>query len=208
VSAEEEEKRLIPPLRKIRAAHPKILISVDTYKPATAAKAAKLGTDILNDPSGLSDIKMAQIAAAQNKKLVIMHTRGTPQTMDGMAVYKNILEEIKTFFEEKIKAAQNAGLRRENIILDPGFGFAKTKEQNWFLLDNLDYFKSLNLPLLVGVSRKKFLSAGNDAPADRLPASLQAAKKAAQHAAILRVHDVAATINYLSSNPAKDTAAG
>ena len=209
VSLEEEENRALPVLQKIRAAHPQILISIDTYKPALAAKAAALGADILNDPSGLSDVKMAKIAAAQNKKLVIMHTRGTPRTMDKLAVYGNILEEMKIFFEEKIRAALAAGVRRENIILDPGFGFAKTKEQNLFLLENLQYFKTFNLPLLVGLSRKKFLSkTENDAPADRLSATLEANKKAAKHADILRVHDVAATINYLSSISARDSAAG
>jgi len=209
VSAEEEQKRIIPPLQKIRAAHPGILISVDTYKPQTAAKAAELGADILNDPSGLADVKMAQIAAEYNKKLVIMHTRGTPRTMDKLAVYGNILEEIKNFFEEKIKTAQAAGLRRESIILDPGFGFAKTKEQNLFLLDNLGYFKTLNLPMLVGISRKKFLAATeNDTPADRLQATLAANKKAAEYADILRVHDVAAVINYLSNSCARESAAG
>ncbi|MDR0292418.1 MAG: dihydropteroate synthase [Elusimicrobium sp.] len=199
VSLQEEEERVLPALRRIRAAHPQILISVDTYKPALAAKAAALGADILNDPSGLSDVKMAQVAAAQNKKLVIMHARGTPQTMNKLAVYNNILEEIKSFFEEKIRLALAAGVRRENIILDPGFGFAKTKEQNLFLLENLEYFKSLNLPLLVGLSRKRFLSeTANDTPAARLPATLEANKKAAMYADILRVHDVAAAIAYLN----------
>jgi len=209
VSLEEEEKRVLPVLQEIRAEYPKILISVDTYKTRLAAKAAALGADILNDTSGLADAEMARIAAARNKKLVIMHTRGTPQTMNKLAVYNNILEEMKNFFEEKIKIALAAGVRRENIILDVGFGFAKTKEQNLFLLENLQYFKTFNLPLLIGLSRKRFLAqTENDTPADRLPATLEASKKAAEYADILRVHDVAATINYLSSISASDSAAG
>ena len=198
VGLEEEKKRVLPPLKKIRTAFPQILISLDTYKPETAAAAAPF-VDIFNDVSGLSDVKIAKIAAAQNKKLVLMHTRGTPQNMAQLTNYQNILEDIKKFFEEKILVAQNAGIRRENIILDVGFGFAKTKEQNLFLLENLEYFKIFNLPLLVGVSRKRFLSqTENDTPAARLSASLQAAKKAAPHADILRVHDVAATRNFLN----------
>jgi dihydropteroate synthase len=130
---------------------------------------------------------MATLAKEYGAKLVIMHMRGTPETMQTMCVYDDILKEITAFFEDKISLAARAGLPASDIILDPGLGFAKTKEQNWYLLENISYFSALRLPLLIGASRKSFTG-------KTLELSLKAAKMAmAAGADILRVHDVKET---------------
>ncbi|MGB2579132.1 dihydropteroate synthase [Elusimicrobium simillimum] len=199
VSPADEAARIIPVLKQIRLMCPKITISIDTYKAATALASAQHGADIINDPSGLADPELAKIAAKHNRKLIIMHTRGTPQTMNTLTNYTDILAEITEFFKEKAALATNLGVPPENIIIDPGFGFAKTKEQNLFLLENISHFKALQYPLLIALSRKRFLSRKEgDTAADRLQATLEAnAKATAQGADMLRVHDVAATTDYL-----------
>ncbi|ACC98188.1 Dihydropteroate synthase [Elusimicrobium minutum Pei191] len=202
VSFEDEKKRVIPVLKQIKAAYPKITISIDTYKPKIAKLAVEEGADIINDPSGLADPVMADIAASSDTKLVVMHTRGTPQNMDKLTEYADIVADIKNFFEKKIQECAREGLHTDNIILDPGFGFAKNKEQNFLLLKNISYYKSLGLPLLIGLSRKKFLAKEGDTPADRLEATLSANLYAAMNGAdILRVHDVAETIKILEKIP-------
>jgi dihydropteroate synthase len=193
VSVAEEIKRTAPLIKEIRQKFPDAQISVDTYNYETAAAALEAGADIINDVSALRDIRLAALAAKRGARLVIMHARGTPQNMQTMCDYKDILAEIYEFFEIKIKEAAAAGMARGNIILDVGLGFAKTSEQNWFLLENLKYFTPLGLPQLVGASRKKFTGGS-------LELSLKAAATAAQNgAAILRVHDVAETKKMLEA---------
>ncbi|WP_424244436.1 dihydropteroate synthase [Elusimicrobium posterum] len=200
VELEEEAARVIPLLKEIKISYPAVKISVDTYKPQLAQMAAENGADILNDPSGLADEQMAAVAAKYNKKIVLMHTKGTPQNMNSLAVYDDMLKEMSDFFEEKIKIITDHGVKVEDIILDPGFGFAKNKEQNLFLLKNLSYFKKFGLEFLVALSRKRFLSAyEGQGPEDRLQATLQANLSAVKQGAdILRVHDVAETVKFLS----------
>lgn len=193
VSPEEEFKRTIPVIRELKNNFPDIIYSLDTTNFDIALAAADEGVQIINDVSGLADPKLAGLAAAYNIKLVIMHTRGTPQTMQENCKYENILTDIFDFFREKIEIAKAQNLPKTNIILDIGLGFAKTREQNWQLLENLDFFKALDLPLLVGASRKSFTD-------HTLELSLKAARLAKQGgAAYLRVHDVKETADFLKA---------
>jgi len=187
VDIKAEIQRTMPLIIEIKRLYPNTEISIDTFNFETARAALEEGADIINDVSALADIRLASLAAQHGAKLVIMHSRGTPKTMQNLCSYDDILKEIFIFFEEKIALAIKAGIPRQNIILDPGLGFAKTKEQNWFLLENLKYFNSLNLPMMIGASRKSFTD-------KTLEMSLKAAALAmAADAAILRVHDVAET---------------
>lgn len=191
VSPEEEFKRTIPVIRELKNNFPQAVFSIDTTNFNTALAAADEGVQIINDVSALADPKLAGLAAAYNIKLVIMHTRGTPQNMQENCQYKNILTDIFDFFREKIKLATEQNLPKTNIILDIGLGFAKTREQNWQLLENLDYFKALDLPILVGASRKSFTDYS-------LEASLRAAALAWKAKVdFLRVHDVKETSDFL-----------
>ncbi|MDR0734393.1 MAG: dihydropteroate synthase [Elusimicrobiota bacterium] len=194
VSVEEEIRRTAPLIKAIRQKFPAAQISIDTYNYETARAALEAGANIINDVSALKDAGLARLAArTKGAKLVIMHARGTPKNMQAMCDYKNILAEIYEFFEVKIKEAAAAGMARENIILDVGLGFAKTSEQNWFLLENLKYFSPLGLPQLIGASRKRFTGGS-------LELSLKAAEIASQNgAAILRVHDVIETKKMLEA---------
>ncbi|WP_428898074.1 dihydropteroate synthase [Parelusimicrobium proximum] len=192
ISEEEELSRILSPLRSIRASHPHIPVSIDTNKASVALKTLSAGADIINDVTGLRDPDMTRVIADHGAGVVIMHMRGTPSTMDSLTDYEDILLEIKEYFEERIEICLKAGVKKENIILDAGFGFAKTKEQNIFLLQHLDYFNSLGLTQLAGLSRKRFLSAyEGDTAADRLYTTISANICAYQKGArIFRVHDV------------------
>lgn len=193
VSVEEELKRTIPVLRELKNHFPQAIFSIDTTNFDIALAAADEGVQIINDVSGLADPKLAGLAAAYNIKLVIMHTRGTPQTMQENCTYENILTDIFDFFRSKIEIAKEHNLPKTNIILDIGLGFAKTRQQNWQLLENLDYFKALDMPLLVGASRKSFTD-------HTLELSLKAARLAAQaRVDYLRVHDVKETFDFLKA---------
>jgi len=193
VGSVEEIKRTAPLIKAIKQIFPSALLSIDTYNYDTAQAALDNGAAIINDVSALKDRRLASLAAKYNAKLVIMHSRGTPQNMQQMTDYADILKEIYGFFENKISIAEAEGLKRENIVLDVGLGFAKTKEQNWLLLENLKYFAPLNLPQLVGASRKSFTGKS-------LESSLKAAAMAAKNGAyILRAHDVAETKKMLGA---------
>lgn len=191
VPVEEEFKRTIPVIRELKSHFPQAIFSIDTTNFDTALAAADEGVQIINDVSGLADPKLAGLAAAYNIKLVIMHTRGTPQNMQENCQYENLLADIFDFFKEKIALAKEQNLPKTNIILDIGLGFAKTREQNWQLLENLDYFKALDLPLLVGASRKSFTDYS-------LELSLKATHLAWKAKTdYLRIHDVKETADFL-----------
>ena len=150
ISIEQEMKRVIPVVEHFYKKG-NIVISVDTYKPEVAGKALLSGAHMINDITGLENDKMAEIIAKHKAKIVIMHMQGVPQTMQRNPVYKNILEEITIFFQERIEKALKAGISRENIILDPGIGFGKTPEHNLLILKNLGHFKkTFSLPLKSG----------------------------------------------------------
>ena len=192
VSLEEETQRVIPVIGAL-AKKIQIPISIDTYKSQIAQKAMEAGAEMINDISGLRfDSEMAKLAAKYDVPVIIMHIKGTPQNMQENPYYENVIKEIKDYFEEKINFADSAGIKKENVILDPGIGFGKRFEDNLAILKNLKEFKRLERPLLVGLSRKSFIGKILDVPVEeRLEGSLGAlAYSIMQGANIARVHDV------------------
>lgn len=194
VPAEEEKSRVLPLIRAVRKAWPQIPVSLDTVKIPVAEEGLKAGVSIINDVSGTPDTEMFKLVQRFNAQIVVMHTRGTPQTMQTLTDYKDLLGEIKEFLAQKIAQAQSCGLTKEQIIIDPGFGFAKTRGQNYELLKHLDVFKTLGVRMLIGLSRKTFLSQKRKGAPKRKAQTLAANLVALQHGAdILRVHDVKET---------------
>jgi len=198
VSLQEEMGRVLPVLDMLLAKG--VELSVDTIKPELAQEALKMGASIINDISGLQyNTLIAEYVATYDAKLVIMHMKGVPKTMQVDPGSKDIISEITDFFKEQIKIALRKGIKEENIILDPGIGFGKQLEDNIRILRELKKFKNLGFPLLIGASRKSMIGAICDAEVEqRLPGSLAIACVAAQRGAnIVRVHDVAETIQAL-----------
>lgn len=198
VSLQEEMDRVLPVVEKLVDMNAEI--SVDTTKPELTLEALRLGADIINDVSGLQyDPKLAEYVADYNAKLVIMHMRGTPKTMQEDPYSDDIIHEIKVFFEEQSALALNRGVKKENIILDPGIGFGKRLIDNKQIMKRINEFKEMGFPLLIGASRKSMIGMISGAKvADRLPGSLAVACVAMQRGAdILRVHDVAETVQAL-----------
>jgi dihydropteroate synthase len=196
-----ELERVIPVIEAIRQ-HPDmrdIPISIDTTKAAVAQSAIRAGADIINDVSGGKfDPQMLETVARLQVPYIMMHMRGTPKTMQQMTDYTDIVREILTYFETQIDRAIAAGIDRSQIIIDPGIGFAKTYQQSIELMRQLDKFHSLELPLLVGVSRKSFIGKILDQPdPDRRLWGTAAACCAAidRGVDILRVHDVAEMVD-------------
>jgi len=177
------------------------VISADTRHAATMEAALAAGARIINDVSGLKhDPRAAALVAQAGCPVVLMHMRGTPQTMDSQTHYINLVEDVLAELTATRDAAIDAGIRAENIALDPGFGFAKRAAQNLRLLQATGRFVALGHPVLIGVSRKRFIgeASGEADAAKRLPGSLAAGLYAlSQGAALLRVHDVAETIQAL-----------
>ncbi len=196
VSTAVEMSRVLPVIRALAAAG--AMISADTRNAATMAAALEAGARIINDVSGLKhDPEAARLVAAQNCPVVLMHMRGTPQTMNKMAGYTDVVAEVLAELTATRDAALAAGIAASNIALDPGFGFAKLGAQNLVLLRATSRFVALGHPLLIGVSRKRFIGEFSGAPEvkKRLPGSLAAGLYALQQGAhILRVHDVAETV--------------
>ncbi len=191
VSEQEEIQKIVPLIKAIREKYPDILISVDTYKYETARLCLESGADIVNDITGLKDEKMMMFAKNTGVPIIMMHMRGTPETMQQMTDYKNVTKEIYEFFENKIKECKKFGIDTGKIIVDPGIGFAKTKEQNFEILKNLKMLKKLDCPILIGTSRKSFLGS---TPENRLYGSLASVCHSyLQGAKIFRVHDVKET---------------
>ncbi|HTZ71817.1 MAG TPA: dihydropteroate synthase [Acetobacteraceae bacterium] len=199
VPADEERRRVLPLIEGLAGRG--AAISIDTRNASTMAAALDAGAEIVNDVSGLTfDEAAASLVAERQCRVVLMHSRGTPQTMQALTRYGDVLGEVIAELLARVAAATRAGVRREQIILDPGFGFAKTAEQSLALLAALDRFVALGFPILVGVSRKSFVGRFSGAPdvRGRLAGSLAAALFAASKgAAILRVHDVAETAEAL-----------
>ena len=193
ISESEEIGRTVPAIREIRKVLPSIPISVDTTREKVARAALEAGADIINDISGLTfEPGIAKAAADHDAMLVIMHMRGTPETMGSMCAYSNILKEINDFFEEKIETAISSGVDRTKIILDPGIGFAKGYNQNLFLLRHLESFRIHSRPILVGASRKGSVGKATDSPdtAERLEGTLAVSVLCAWAGVdIIRVHD-------------------
>jgi dihydropteroate synthase len=195
-SPETERARILPVIGALAAAG--VCVSVDTRHAATMAAALDAGARIVNDVYALGyDPAAAPLIAARGCPVVLMHMRGTPAEMYAQARYRDVAAEVARELAQRIEAAERAGVTRDNIVIDPGIGFAKTAEQSIELLRRLPELAALGRPILVGLSRKSFLGAitGEDEPRRRLPGSLAAGLFAlARGAAILRVHDVAETI--------------
>lgn len=195
VDAEEEVRRVLPVLEALGADYP-LPVSVDTSRASVAARAVEAGARVLNDVSALRrDPELARVAAANDTVLVLMHSRGTPETMQSMAVYDDLLGEVAEELLRSVDAALSSGVRPERIWLDPGIGFAKTAEQNLELLRRLPELCALGFPAVVGTSRKRFIGrvTGVEDPQDRLEGTLASCVLALQAgASILRVHDVRA----------------
>jgi len=199
VPADEELARLMPVLEALRAATD-LPISVDTRKAAVARAALGAGADLVNDVSALGDPRMAEVVAEAGCPVVLMHARGELGTMQRDIAFADVVTEVRDELAQRRDAAVAAGIGRERVVLDPGLGFGKTAAQNLELLARLDRLAMLGSPLLVGASRKSFVGALTGAPAEqRLPGSLAAvARAAAGGAAVVRVHDVAATRQFLA----------
>jgi dihydropteroate synthase len=194
ISIDEELNRVIPVIRAIRE-KTDIPISIDTTVAIVAEAAIASGADIVNDISGATaDAEMLKTVAKYNAAIVLMHSRGTPKTMQQMTDYQNLLEEIYQFLDLRIKAAINLGIKPENIIIDLGIGFAKTCQQNIDLLKNIAKFKSLQTPILIGTSRKSFIGhlLNKTNPKERIWGTAATCCAAiANGTDLLRIHDVA-----------------
>ncbi len=198
VSAEEELRRLLPVLRGLRDAA--VPLSVDTIKPEVMRAVLAEGASMINDINALRAPGALAAVAASDAAVCLMHMQGTPGTMQQQPSYGDVVAEVKAFLQERVEAARAAGIPLQRMSIDPGFGFGKTLAHNLELLRRLREFAALGLPLLAGWSRKSSLGKITGKPAaDRLAASIAAALIAAQNgAAILRVHDVAATRDALA----------
>ena len=194
VGAEEECRRLLPALSAIRAQIPEVLISVDTFLAPVAAAALEAGASWINDVSGgRRDPEILRVVADAGCPVVLMHSRGNSQTMDSLTDYDDVTQEVKAGLVERTDAAIKAGVKEEQIIWDPGLGFAKTHEQNLQLLKDLEQLTREPMPLLVGPSRKRFIGAVLDEPRPkaRLWGTAAVACRCAQAGvAVVRVHDV------------------
>jgi len=192
ISAEEEISRIIPVINALRKQYPSLVLSADTFRADVAQKAIESGVDMVNDiTGGVFDEAMFDVVAKNDVIYCMMHMRGTPQTMMQQTDYKDFISDIIQFFIEQIKKARDKGIK--DIILDPGFGFAKTEEQNYYLLKELDVFKIFELPVLIGVSRKSMIYKPLKITAsEALNGSTVLHTIALQRGArIFRVHDVA-----------------
>ena len=156
ISIETELSRVLIVIKAIKNKFPETLISIDTFRSEVAKKAVNAGADIINDISGGSlDKKMFNTVSELNVPYIIMHMKGNPRNMIKKTKYEDVLKEIIRYFSKKIHLATKAGIK--DIIIDPGFGFAKNVEQNFNILNNLDYLKYLDKPILIGVSRKSMI---------------------------------------------------
>ena len=196
ISSEKELERTIPLISKIHSNFPEVVISIDTQKSEVAEQAILSGANIVNDISGLSfDDNMVKVVSKYDVPLVVMHMQGKPETMQDAPYYNNLIEDIKSFFEERIRYATQFGIQKNRIILDPGIGFGKSYKDNFTLINQLDKFNGFKLPILIGPSRKSFIGiALNEEPEFRLEGTLAAAAAGILRGAqIVRVHDVKQT---------------
>lgn len=198
VSVEDELQRVVPIVQALAAELP-VPISVDTSKPEVMRAAAAAGAGMINDVLALRAPGALQAAADSGLPICLMHMRGEPRTMQENPVYADVVGEVRSFLVARAQACVDAGIPRERVLLDPGFGFGKALAHNLRLLKDLHRLADTGLPVLVGISRKSMIGALLDKPvADRLYGSLAAALLAArQGAAILRVHDVGPTVDVL-----------
>ncbi len=198
VSEHDEIERVIPVLKAIKQRFD-IKVSIDTSKAKVMADAVDYGADIINDVRALQNEGCIDVMSQCELPICLMHMQGLPRTMQIAPEYNNLIDDITTFFEQRIQACNKAGIDTNRLILDPGFGFGKTMEQNFKLLAKFSAFKHFKLPLLAGLSRKSMFGALlNREVEQRVSASVASAIIAAQQGAnIIRVHDVKETVDAL-----------
>jgi dihydropteroate synthase len=198
VGIQEELDRILPVIEGLRGAP--VPVSIDTFKPEVMRAAISAGADMVNDINALQDAAAMKVVSASQAAVCLMHKQGNPQTMQQQPEYQDVVAEVGEFLRERCAAAEAAGIQRDRIAIDPGFGFGKTLAHNLALLRALNRLAEPGVPVLAGLSRKSMLGAltGQDV-AHRLPASVAAALIAVQHGAnIVRVHDVRATVDALT----------
>ena len=196
VSVEEELERVCPVVEAI-ARDLDVVVSVDTSSPQVMAEVVKLGAGMINDVRALQRDGAPEVVASAGVPVCVMHIQGEPDTMQDDPRYRNVRREVSSFLTERMRVIEKAGVRPDNIILDPGFGFGKSPQHNLQLLASLEQLQLLGHPILVGMSRKSMLGhiTGRDV-SERLPASLAAATiSAMKGASIIRVHDVRETVD-------------
>ena len=191
ISIEEELKRVIPAIKKLIKSFPQVHLSIDTFRSEVAQAALEIGVGMVNDISGGTlDNNMFDVVAKHRAAYVLMHMQGTPQTMTTMTKYDDLLTDVMDFFIDSTNKLKALGVA--DIMIDPGFGFAKTVDQSYELLKNLQYFQQLNLPLLAGISRKSMIYKSLDISPDQALNGTTVLNTIAlmNGAQILRVHDV------------------
>ena len=196
VSVEEELERVCPVVEAI-ARDLDVVVSVDTSSPQVMAEVVKLGAGMINDVRALQRDGAPEVVASAGVPVCVMHIQGEPDTMQDDPRYRSVRREVSSFLTERMRVIEKAGVRPDNIILDPGFGFGKSPQHNLQLLASLEQLQLLGHPILVGISRKSMLGhiTGRDV-SERLPASLAAATiSAMKGASIIRVHDVRETVD-------------
>lgn len=194
VDAAEQMRRVLPVIEAVRRQWPACCISVDTTSAAVAEAALDAGADLVNDVSaGRDDPEMFPLIAARGVPIVLMHMQGTPKTMQDRPCYEDVVVEVLAFFRERIAAARAAGIPDTHIVLDPGIGFGKRKQDNLDLLASLDRFAATGYPVLLGASRKRFMGAicRETEPTALIPATVATTALGVMAGAkIFRVHDV------------------
>ncbi len=201
VPVDEEMRRVVPVVRALVEAGAPVPISIDTRRPEVAAAALAAGAAIVNDVTALADPRMVEVVARAGAGAILMHMKGTPETMQAHAVYDDLLREVAADLERALARAEAGGVRPGALAVDPGLGFAKTAEHNLALLRRLPELAVLGRPIVVGASRKSFIGklTGRDAPEDRVAGSVAAAAMAVAHgASIVRAHDVRATVDAIA----------
>ncbi|MFB2637449.1 dihydropteroate synthase [Shewanella bicestrii] len=198
VTVEDELARVIP-LVKYVAKHHDVWISVDTSKPEVMRQAVNAGAHLINDVRALLEPGALETAAQLNVPICLMHMQGAPRSMQTAPEYEDVVADVTEFLRERIQACIDAGIPRERLLIDPGFGFGKTLEHNYELLAKLERFEQFELPILIGLSRKSMIGNLLARPtSERLAGSLAGAMIAAQKGAhIIRVHDVPETVDML-----------
>lgn len=199
VSVEDELRRVLPVIERL-AGETSVPISIDTSKPEVMRAAVEAGAGLINDVCALRREGALDAASALGVPVVLMHMQGEPRSMQDAPRYDDVVAEVHRFLTERIFAAEMAGIPKKRIVVDPGFGFGKTLHHNLALLAQLERFTGLGVPVLAGLSRKKSIGelTGRDDPRDRVAGSVAAHLFAAQRGALLlRVHDVAATVDAL-----------
>ncbi|NMD50446.1 dihydropteroate synthase [Shewanella sp. DNRA4] len=198
VSVEDELARVVPLVEYV-AKHHDVWISVDTSKPEVMRQAVNAGAHLINDVRALLEPGALETAAQLNVPICLMHMQGAPRTMQSAPEYQDVIADVFKFLNERIQACLEAGIPRERLLIDPGFGFGKTLEHNYELLAKLECFAQFELPILIGLSRKSMIGNLLARPtSERLAGSLAGAMIAAQKGAhIIRVHDVPETVDML-----------